>query len=856
VRTASILRVRRILVNACSLTALALSDPAIAIAQNTPTPPPTASDDNGDADDPTVIVVIGDRSIITSLKNVPVEQVYDRQDIDSYGASTVGEVLGEIHDENGDADPALLVNGQPVSDAGNISDIPVEAIARIEALPRGSAQRVNGAPGQRAYNVVLRSSVKSATLTASREKATEGGWSNNKGEALLNYIKGQDRIGLTFRAARSGTLFESERDFTPLAPTTPYSSIGNIIPFSGTEVDPLLSSLAGHPVNVVALPEDDANPTLAELVASANQTNPSHQSMFRSLRGASRPYEIALAGNKILASWLTLQVNGRVTWNWNQNFSGLPSARFLIPATNPFTPFSMPVYIALNDPDRPLKSTSSGNTQSLSSALNATFGEWRATLSGRWDRRQQHYVSELTGPLTGTLGTVDPATNPFDGSLPASIPVSQRESRSRSSLLQFAADAEGPLINAWAGPIRGRIGGSVSWVDYDKRDSTGPRSLSRHEYLGKVGVSIPLTDRQAGFLPMLGDSQLSFDLGRVDLGRFGTLTRRSASFDWQPIDWLHFVASLVRDERAIAVELLAAPEVINVNVPYFDPLTGQTVDVTTIYGGAAGLKNEDLRTRTLAITASPWKKYRLQIDAEYIVDNLRNQIGALPLPTPAVVAAFPDRFVRDLSGTLILVDTRSVNFARLNSERVRVAARFVVPLTSERIIPASGSSGRRRVLGWRLQANATHTYYLSNRTVIRKGLPEIDLLEGGAIGVGSGYPRHATTASVAVMRGATGIRFDLGRRGKTFLASGTPADPDVLTFHPLTTIDAKLIADLGQLFPKGQVAKGARFTLSVDNIANNRQRVTNSAGEIPQAYQPVRRDPIGRTIQVELRKVF
>ena len=33
----------------------------------------------------------------------------------------------------------------------NIADLPVEAIARVETLPRGSAQRVNGAPGQQVF---------------------------------------------------------------------------------------------------------------------------------------------------------------------------------------------------------------------------------------------------------------------------------------------------------------------------------------------------------------------------------------------------------------------------------------------------------------------------------------------------------------------------------------------------------------------------------------------------------------------------------------------------------------------------------------------------------------------------------
>ena len=46
------------------------------------------------------------------------------------------------------------------------------------------------------------------------------------------------------------------------------------------------------------------------------------------------------------------------------------------------------------------------------------------------------------------------------------------------------------------------------------------------------------------------------------------------------------------------------------------------------------------------------------------------------------------------------------------------------------------------------------------------------------------------------------------------------------------------------------------MTASVDNLLNKRQTVTNTAGATPQAYQLVYRDPIGRTVQIELRKVF
>jgi iron complex outermembrane receptor protein len=47
-----------------------------------------------------------------------------------------------------------------------------------------------------------------------------------------------------------------------------------------------------------------------------------------------------------------------------------------------------------------------------------------------------------------------------------------------------------------------------------------------------------------------------------------------------------------------------------------------------------------------------------------------------------------------------------------------------------------------------------------------------------------------------------------------------------------------------------------RMSLSVLNATNDRQEVRDSFGGTPLQYQPGYRDPIGRTVELELRKVF
>jgi hypothetical protein len=799
------------------------------------------------------IVVIGNRAIIATLQDVEPEDTYDEDRVQSYDVSTVGELLDQVRSENGDDQATLLVNGQPVRDTDDIADLPIEAVRRVEQLPRGTAQRIGGGLAQRAYNIVLKPSVKSATVTLSHQQATEGDWGQGKGEALFTYVRNQDRVNVTLRGSQSDLLFESDRDLVPAAPAFPYAILGNVIPFTGTQVDPVLSARVGQPVTIVGL-NGNAHPTQADLIAGANLANPNPAPDYRSLRSASRPYEIAVAGNKTLTTDLSLSFNSRLYWSESRSLQGLPSARFLVPATNAYTPFSTPVFLALSDIARPLRSNSSSDGKSLSATLNANFGQWHGTLNGRYDERNSRYDSDLQGFFPGGYYTVDNAVNPFAGSLVGLIPVSTRTSTSHNIDRQVQADMNGPLAQLPAGLLIARIGVSGLWTSYDATDISGSRSLDRHELTGKVGLTIPLTGPM--FLSSLGTSELALDYGRADLGKFGTIDRYTVGLNWSPVKWLRITASEVKDTSPIYSDYLAAPTVVTDNVPYFDPVRNETVDVRLVTGGTSGLLNPETRTRALSLTATPLPKYNLQLNLDYQEVEQRNLIGSVPPPSSAVVLAFPNRFVRDATGRLVQVDTTAVNFDRQNTNQLRAGVSFTVPIAAAVAIPRTATTPSRRIPATTLQVNLSHTHILDSTTVIRAGLPEVDLLNGGAIGIGGGRQRDFTTGTIALSRGATGIRLNANYRGPSYLLTGTTAAPDQLTFGPVFDVDLRLFADLGQLMPRDPMAKGTRLSLVFDNLFNDRQKVTNSAGLTPQVYQPAYRDSVGRTVMFELRKVF
>ena len=79
---------------------------------------------------------------------------------------------------------------------------------------------------------------------------------------------------------------------------------------------------------------------------------------------------------------------------------------------------------------------------------------------------------------------------------------------------------------------------------------------------------------------------------------------------------------------------------------------------------------------------------------------------------------------------------------------------------------------------------------------------------------------------------------------------------DTLKFSPIMLLNVRAFADVKRLLPHSEWAKGLRLSLDAINITDKRQRVRDSLGNTPLQYQPAYRDALGRTIEVELRKVF
>jgi len=146
-------------------------------------------------------------------------------------------------------------------------------------------------------------------------------------------------------------------------------------------------------------------------------------------------------------------------------------------------------------------------------------------------------------------------------------------------------------------------------------------------------------------------------------------------------------------------------------------------------------------------------RLNLELSGEYTDTEIRDFVSTLPEASAEVMLAFPDRYVRDSNGVLTVVDLRPVNFQSEHEKRFRWGLSMNAKLGGGGQPPAPAAAGTRRALRTPttyLQLTANHTIVFSDKIVIRPGLDPVNLLSGGAIGIGGGRPRHQLDGTAAL----------------------------------------------------------------------------------------------------------
>jgi len=158
----------------------------------------------------------------------------------------------------------------------------------------------------------------------------------------------------------------------------------------------------------------------------------------------------------------------------------------------------------------------------------------------------------------------------------------------------------------------------------------------------------------------------------------------------------------------------------------------------------------------------------------------------------------------------------------------------------------------------RVQLAIYQTIHLRERITLNDAGAVLDLLHGDAIGSNGGQPRDEIEVQAGITKNGFGARLTANWRSATTVNGGV-AGASTLHFSDLATANLRLFANLGaqrELVAAHPVLRGMRLTLACTNLFDSHMRVRDGSGATPVKYQADYLDPLGRSIQLSVRKVF
>lgn len=509
---------------------------------------------------------------------------------------------------------------------------------------------------------------------------------------------------------------------------------------------------------------------------------------------------------------------------------------------------------------------------------NARTRAWTGglTLDGRIDRF--NWTATANGERTTTRTLTDQNVV---------SPTGRDLARSQVSVGNASWSVTGPLLQLPAGPVTTnlRTGFEMRGIDSfsDRAGVVRSASIDRDEANVRGNVDIPLASRRRAVADALGDLSINLNGGYRKLSDFGSITAYGYGLNWSPVSGVTLLASVSVDEAAPSSSQLGDPVLVTPNALVFDYVRGETAVVSLTSGGNPFLRAEERRDVKVGLSYEPKWLDGLTMTANYFRNRSTDPLAGFPALTAAVQAAFPDRFTRDPGGQLIAVDQRSVNFLASRSEQLRWGLSFQKSFGQQTARgaptggarpgaggpPAGGGAGAGPRPGGgsgrgfgppggnggRWSVAAYHTIKFTDEVDIAPGIPTLDLLGGDATGQSGGTPRHSFELDGGWFHHGIGLRVNGAHQTGTRVDAGGSS----LKFSDLTTFNLRLFVNFDQrksLVESAPILKGMRLALRVDNVFNDIQDVRDATGVVPLRYQPGYVDPVGRYVEISLRKIF
>jgi len=449
-------------------------------------------------------------------------------------------------------------------------------------------------------------------------------------------------------------------------------------------------------------------------------------------------------------------------------------------------------------------------------------------------------------------------------------PSGRDDAKSRLTVGSAVLSATGPLIALPAGPATVNL-----TAGFDARDivSTSTRSgvltngsIGRDDLNGRVNLDIPLTSRRRAVAAVVGDVSINVNGGIRDLSDFGRLTSYGYGLTWSPVRGVTLLTSYVSEEAAPTPSQLGDPVILTPNALVFDYVRGETALVTLTSGGNALLRGEKRRDTKFGLTYEPQWLEGLTLTGNYFRNRSTDPVAAFPALTPVIAAAFSQRVTRNAAGQLVALDQRALNFLATRSDQLRWGLSFQKQFGQAG--PGSGGAGARGPRGGgfgsfgggqggRWSVSLYHVVKFLDEIDVAANAPTLDLLGGDAIAQTGGAPRHTLELEGGWFFKGIGFRVNGAHQTATNVRIGSVAD--ALQFSDLTTLNLRMFINFDQrpaVLKAVPMLKGTRLALRFDNLLNDIQNVRDANGLVPVRYQRGYLDPVGRRVEVSLRKIF
>lgn len=493
--------------------------------------------------------------------------------------------------------------------------------------------------------------------------------------------------------------------------------------------------------------------------------------------------------------------------------------------------------------DTPLASRQQATTLGLSATLTGAVAGWNANLIADYTR------SASSSSFDRSLGSspITTLANPYVPQ-PRTLAVETDTTRSQTDALSLKLALDRQLATLPAGPLTVNVTSGVSRMTIANHSvpQLADSGLQRTEFDGQASFNLPLTQRAQGAGALLGELSANLVTGLSAITGSSVQRQAGASANWSPAPAVQLFASYDIADVAPDIAQLSSPRTETV-IRLYDPIREEVAEPIWITDGNPALRRGKRTNLSLKGLWRPFGDRLLTINLGYQRRVVTGGVAGFPQLTPAVEQALADRIVRDATGRLIAVDARPIAIDRDTSAQLTTGfSLLLLPPASAR---PGESAGR-----WQVSLVVNHSWSLDSLLVL-PGLPALDRL-----GRDGGQPRHRLSWQIVGGRPGIGVTLNGQWQSAAEARNITTAGGETgYLYHAATQIDLGLFIEPGRIFAPGDGKSwlaNSRISLDTRNLFNGYQHITLPGGRVPAGFDRYLLNPLGRTVQLALRKRF